>query len=46
MGATAAKKGLKLLRGEPLDEPHSIVEPRLVLRGTDARLEPDRPLER
>ena len=46
MGATAAKKGLKLLHGEPLDEPHSIVEPRLVLRGTDARLEPNRPLQR
>ena len=46
MGTTAAKKGLKLLHGEPLDEPHSIVEPRLVLRGTDARLEPNRPLQR
>lgn len=46
MGAAAARKCLQLLAGEELLEPHSTIEPKLILRGTDARLDPDAPLER
>ncbi|MEE1295263.1 MAG: LacI family DNA-binding transcriptional regulator [Bifidobacterium sp.] len=46
MGASAARKGLALLRDEPLKEAHSVIEPKLILRGTDARRTPDVPVER
>lgn len=46
MGASAARKGLALLHGEELKEAHSVIEPRLILRGTDARRNPDQPLAR
>ncbi|OZG61819.1 LacI family transcriptional regulator [Bifidobacterium lemurum] len=36
MGRDAAHKALALMRGETLDQPHEIIRPRLVLRGTDA----------
>jgi len=35
MGIRAAQKALALIREEPLDTPHEIVQPHLVLRGTD-----------
>lgn len=44
MGASAARKGLALLRGEEMIEAHSMIEPRLILRGTDARQNPEVPL--
>ncbi|MBT1173099.1 LacI family DNA-binding transcriptional regulator [Bifidobacterium sp. MA2] len=36
MGRAAADKALRLINGEDLGEAHEIVEPQLVLRGTDA----------
>lgn len=35
MGAIAARKALKLIHDEPLDNPHETVKAHLVLRGTD-----------
>ncbi|NMM94877.1 LacI family DNA-binding transcriptional regulator [Bifidobacterium oedipodis] len=40
MGAAAARKALKLIDGEPLDEAHTVLRPQLTLRGTDAPFVP------
>lgn len=37
MGAEAARKGLALLQGNALAEPHTTITPKLVVRGTDAK---------
>lgn len=39
MGRNAAMKALALLEGRSLEQPHAILEPKLVLRGSDSRYE-------
>lgn len=39
MGRNAAMKALTLLEGRSLEQPHAILEPKLVLRGSDSRYE-------
>ena len=36
MGRAAAQKAMKLIEGEPLENPYEIVRAQLVLRGTDS----------
>ena len=36
MGRAAAQKAMKLIAGEPLENPYEVVRAQLVLRGTDS----------
>ena len=36
MGRAAAQKAMKLIEGEPLENPYEVVRAQLVLRGTDS----------